>query len=122
MNQKNPSNTFCILENRGIELKTPEHIKHNGQRVDFSKIDRRVGAGNLSKKQPLPKAIGEHSTVIDATAGFGLDAARLAMMGYHVKAIEQSPIISAMLRDGLVEGRAKYRKNREALGGRLVIH
>lgn len=105
---------------RGVELKKPEHINHNGQRVDFSTIDFRVGAGNLSKKQPLPKAIGEHPVVIDATAGFGLDAARLAMMGYHVKAIEKSPIISAMLRDGLwrAEQNAEFR---EVLGGRLVV-
>ena len=105
---------------RGIELKTPEHIRHNGQRVDFSTIDFRVGAGNLSKKQPLPKAIGKHSQVIDATAGFGMDAARLAMMGYTVTAIEQSPILSAMLRDGL------WRANQDsnlaaALGGRLSL-
>jgi 16S rRNA (guanine1516-N2)-methyltransferase len=86
---------------RGIELKKPEHINHNGQRVDFTTIDIRIGAGNLSKKQPLPKAIGEHTTIVDATAGFGMDAVRLAMMGYQVVAIEQSPIISAMLRDGL---------------------
>jgi 16S rRNA (guanine1516-N2)-methyltransferase len=86
---------------RGVELKTPEHINHNGQRVDFSTIDIRVGAGNLSKKQPLPKAIGDYKTVVDATAGFGMDAVRLALMGYQVVAIEQSPIISAMLRDGL---------------------
>jgi len=86
---------------RGVELKTPKHINHNGQRVDFSTIDMRVGAGNLSKKQPLPKAIGDYKSIIDATAGFGMDAARLAMMGYQVVAIEQSPIISAMLRDGL---------------------
>ncbi len=105
---------------RGVELKKPEYINHNGQRVDFSTIDFRVGAGNLSKKQPLPKAIGKHPVVIDATAGFGLDAARLAMMGYHVKAIEQSPIISAMLRDGLwrAEQNTEFR---EVLGGRLSI-
>jgi 16S rRNA (guanine1516-N2)-methyltransferase len=105
---------------RGIELKTPNHIRHNGQRVDFSTIDFRVGAGNLSKKQPLPKAIGDHRWVIDATAGFGMDAARLAMMGYSVTAIEQSPILSAMLRDGL------WRANQDsvladALGGRLSL-
>lgn len=106
--------------NRGIELKTPEHIHHNGQRVDFSTIDFRVGAGNLSKKQPLTKAIGEYTTLVDATAGFGTDAARLAMMGYEVIAIEQSPIISAMLRDGL--WRAEQNTEvREALGGRLTI-
>jgi 16S rRNA (guanine1516-N2)-methyltransferase len=117
--EENPHH-ILYFGKRGIELKTPEHIHHNGKRVDFSSIDFRTGAGNLSKNQPLPKAIGEHTTLVDATAGFGMDAARLAMMGYHVIAIEQSPIISAMLRDGL--WRAEQNTEvREALGGRLTI-
>ena len=73
----------------GIELRVSTTLKHAGQRVDFSTIDRRVGAGNLSKKQPLPKAIGAHNTIVDATAGFGMDAVRLSLMGYHVVAIER---------------------------------
>lgn len=103
---------------KGVELKTPKHISHNGQRVDFSTIDIRVGAGNLSKKQPLPKAIGDHKTIIDATAGFGMDAARLAMMGYQVVAIEQSPIISTMLRDGLWRAE-QIPEVKRAIGNRL---
>jgi 16S rRNA (guanine1516-N2)-methyltransferase len=115
-----PPHHILYFGRRGIEIKTPEHIHHNGQRVDFSTIDHRTGTGNLSKKQPLAKAIGQHTTIVDATAGFGMDAARLAMMGFHVTAIEQSPIISAMLRDGL--WRAKQDKElQKALGGRLTL-
>ena len=58
--------------------------------------------------------------MIDATAGFGMDAAMLALMGYHVVAIEQSPTIFAMIRDGL--WRAEQDDGlRNALGGRLQI-
>ena len=74
----------------------------NGYFVDFSKVDRRQGAGNLSKKQPLPKAIGStNHTIIDATAGFCGDAILLALMGFEVIAIERSPIVSILLRDGM---------------------
>ncbi|MBC8421533.1 class I SAM-dependent methyltransferase [bacterium] len=103
---------------QGIELRQSSKRDHKGQRVDFTKIDRRVGAGNLSRKQPLPKAIGEHETVLDVTAGFGMDAAMLALMGYHVIAVEQSPIISAMVRDGLFRAE-QDEKLRKDLGGRL---
>ena len=101
----------------GIEFKSQDN--HNSHRVDFSTIDRRIGGGNLSRRQIFPKAIGslEHD-VVDATAGFGSDAARLALMGYRVTALEQVPIIVAMLQDALVRSRQDAQLTK-ALGGRL---
>jgi 16S rRNA (guanine1516-N2)-methyltransferase len=40
-------------------------------------------------------------TVIDATAGLGRDAALMTLAGCHVTALERSPIIAALLQDGL---------------------
>ncbi|MDM8559437.1 class I SAM-dependent methyltransferase [Candidatus Parabeggiatoa sp. HSG14] len=63
---------------------------------------RRYGGG---RKQPLAKAIGlKHSatpTVLDATAGLGRDAFVLASLGCHVQMVERSPVIAALLHDGL---------------------
>ena len=121
LGEPGPKPTYTLYFGaKGIELRTSNNVNHSGQRVDFLSIDRRVGAGNLSKKQPLPKAIGEHKLIVDATAGFGMDAARLSLMGYDVIAIEQSPVISAMLRDGLYRAQqdAGFSK---AIGGRLTI-
>lgn len=57
------------------------------------------------QKELLAKAVGITSThkptIIDATAGLGRDAFILASLGATVIMIEQSPIISALLRDGL---------------------
>jgi len=84
------------------ELRRPGAKVGNGYIVNFSNVDRRRWAGNLSKKQPLPKAIGlSNCTVVDATAGFCGDALLLALMGFHVTAIERSPIVSVLLRDGI---------------------
>ncbi len=105
---------------RGIELRASNKINHKGQRVDFSTIDRRIGAGNLSKNQPLPKSIGAHTTLVDATAGFGFDAIRLVLMGYKVVAVEQSPIIAAMLRDGLWRAEKDVELSK-AIGGCLSL-
>ena len=33
----------------GVELRVSKKLKHRGQTVDFLTIDRRTGAGNLSK-------------------------------------------------------------------------
>ncbi len=103
----------------GVDLRCASAPDKKGYRVDFTTIDRRTGAGNLSRKQLFPKAIGATSkTVIDATAGFGVDSAMLALMGLTVVGVERSPILSVLLRDGI--RRAKKDKDlSRALGSRL---
>jgi len=63
---------------------------------------RQFGGG---RRQPLARAVGLKGsampTVIDATAGLGQDAFVLASLGCRVQLVERSPIISALLRDGL---------------------
>lgn len=58
------------------------------------------------RKQLLAKAIGIRSnyapSVLDATAGLGKDALVLAALGCAVHMLERSPIIGALLQDGLV--------------------
>jgi 16S rRNA (guanine1516-N2)-methyltransferase len=73
--------------------------------VDFlsGRMGRRrrnvVGAERL-----LAKAVGfkgKPVSVVDATAGLGRDAFLLACMGCRVTAVERSPVIAALLADGL---------------------
>jgi 16S rRNA (guanine1516-N2)-methyltransferase len=67
--------------------------------VDFS--DAAVPRG-LTRRQPLGRALGKkvHS-VVDATAGLGQDALMMAHLGYAVTAVERSPVLAALLDDGL---------------------
>lgn len=62
----------------------------------------RFGGG---RNQPLARAAGlKHGatpTVADATAGLGRDAFVLAGLGCAVCLVERSPVIAALLRDGL---------------------
>lgn len=105
----------------GLELRDGASPRTKGVRADFNSIDLRTGAGNLSRRQPLARAIGRTArTVLDATAGLGHDAALLACMGYQVTAVERSPIIAALLKDGLARALADERY-REALGGRMRV-
>lgn len=64
------------------------------------------------RKQALARAVGLKKgiqpTVIDATAGLGRDGFILAHLGCHVHMIERSPILAALLEDGLQ--RAKQAK------------
>ncbi len=80
--------------------------RRRGMLLSFRSLDRRTGAGNLSRKQPLGKAIGSAAElVIDATAGLGHDAALLSCMGWRVTAIEQDPFIATLLELSRADGR-----------------
>ncbi len=63
---------------------------------------RRFGGG---RGQPLARAVGLKAgyvpTVVDATAGLGRDAFVLASLGCQVQLLERSPLIAALLEDGL---------------------
>ena len=50
--------------------------------------------------------------------GFGSDAARLALMGYRFTALEQVPIVAAMLQDAFVRSKQNQQLTK-AFGGRL---
>lgn len=59
-------------------------------------------------------------TVLDATAGLGRDAFRLAYHGCRVTAVERSPLLFALLQDGL-DRAARSREVGEKLGDRLRL-
>ncbi len=88
-----------------LELRERGSRPGQGLCVDFESHRLRRTTRNLSRRQPLARAIGRAArTVVDATAGLGEDAMLLAEMGYEVTAIERSPVIAALLRDGLLRG------------------
>jgi len=89
---------------------TAEHLELRDKRdpqvgpvcVDFSHLDLRPYSPNLSRRQPLARALGRKAqTVVDATAGYCQDALLFALMGYRTTAIERSPVVMALARDGL---------------------
>jgi 16S rRNA (guanine1516-N2)-methyltransferase len=59
-------------------------------------------------------------TVLDATAGLGGDAFRLAYHGCRVTAVERSPTLFALLQDGLTRAE-RVPEIREHLGNRLLL-
>lgn len=93
--------------------------REKGVGVDLGGLDTRTGAGGLSRKQPIARAVGRSShLVIDGTAGLGQDARLLAAMGYRVIATERSPVLHALLADGLRRA-AEDPGQQELLGDRL---
>lgn len=78
--------------------------------VDFlsGKLAHRQKYGG-GKNQLIAKAVGlksnEQLTMLDVTAGLGQDAFVLASLGCKVLMLERSPIIAALLADGLTHAR-----------------
>ncbi len=87
------------LRPQGTQLTNPIAVDFLSGRLGYRLVHEK------SKRQPLAKAIGvartAHPTVIDATAGIGRDALVLAVLGCQVLMMERSPIIAALLNDGL---------------------
>jgi 16S rRNA (guanine1516-N2)-methyltransferase len=102
--------------------------------VDLLQVDTRSPAGRRTR-QPIARAVGlgrrqagkrTAPMVIDATAGFGEDAWLLASLGCRVMAVERSPIVAALLRDGLRRAADVYPQIAERLelrvgDGRTVV-
>ncbi len=83
--------------------------------VDLLRLDTTSPAGRRLK-QPIARAVGlrcvkdimrRRPTVIDATAGWGADAALLASLGCEVLAVERHPVVATLLRDGILRAASK---------------
>ncbi|WP_419175219.1 class I SAM-dependent methyltransferase [Desulfosediminicola sp.] len=79
---------------------------------------------NTTIKQPLARAVGVKSgfrpDVFDATAGLGIDGFVLASLGCKVILSERSPILHALLEDGL-ERAANNERTHEIVTRRITL-
>ncbi|MBO0409238.1 class I SAM-dependent methyltransferase [Aeromonas hydrophila] len=90
-----------------LELRKLDEPKLGAVYVDFVEgavaHRRKFGGG---RGQSIAKAVGLKAgampRVVDATAGLGRDAFVLASLGCKVTMIERSPVVAALLQDGLV--------------------
>lgn len=87
------------LRELGVGAPGPIYVDFTAGAADHR---RRWGGG---RQQPLARAVGLKGssglTVIDLTAGLGQDAFVLACLGCSLRLVERSPVIAALLRDGL---------------------
>lgn len=123
----NTPNYRLFLGQQQIELQTLHKKNIAPIIIDFtqgkSEHRRRFGGG---KGQDLAKAIGlnkfSHPNVLDLTAGFGKDAYVLASLGCHMTLIERSPLIYALLNDGLERARCHGSDEVKDILARMQLH
>ncbi|MDO8595123.1 MAG: class I SAM-dependent methyltransferase [Sulfuricaulis sp.] len=100
--QDNRYDLLLVLTAEHLELRDNRDPQVGPVCVDFSHLDLRPYSPNLSRRQPLARALGKKTrSVVDATAGYCQDALLFALMGYRTTAIERSSVVMALARDGL---------------------
>ena len=96
---------FLVVTDSRLELRAAGRGGIGPVYVDFLAGRMRQRQRELaSTRQLIARAVGfkgKPLAVIDATAGLGRDAFVLACLGCNVTAIERSPIVAALLADGL---------------------
>lgn len=93
---------LLVLTPERLELRSRQDPRLRPVCVDFTSLDLRPYSANLSRRQPLARAFGKKThSIVDATAGYARDALLLALMGFRVTAVERSPVVAALARDGL---------------------
>ncbi len=120
--------TYLLLyDNSGVSLLQTGRKASGGVRADFVNGSlnhrRRFGGG---QGQMIAKAVGIKSgvkpRVLDVTAGLGKDGFILASLGCDVTLLERSPLIHALLEDGLRRARACAELELTAILSRLSLH
>lgn len=117
-----PESMALTYEEGMLCLKDFRQPKVNGVSVDFlsgaSQYRQQHGGG---RKEPIAKAVmgkgGAGGHVVDATPGLGRDAFVLASLGMRVTMIERSPVVAALLDDGLM----RLSDAEPALGARFTL-
>ena len=104
--EKPSEGMYLQVQNGVLGLADAGEKKVNPVEVDFASpasLYRKQHGGG--RKEPIVKAIGlkgnEAWHVVDATPGLGRDAFVLVSVGCKVTMIERSPVVAALLEDGI---------------------
>jgi 16S rRNA (guanine1516-N2)-methyltransferase len=111
----------------GLSLSAAAKPGVSPTRVDFLSGAVRHRLATSRKSAGLLKAAGldkfrESPRVLDATAGLGIDAYSLAAMGCHVTLLEKSPVMAALLADGIRRGLSAGDADTRANLQRMTLH
>ena len=114
------------VDSDGVSLRAGFESQTSPTSVNFlsRRLHHRVTTSN--RNQGLPKAVGldktrEPISVLDVTAGLGIDAWSLAALGCQVHMLEKSGVMAALLFDGLRRANNEGNTGERAILERLCV-
>lgn len=96
-------NFWLVWRDGCLKLLDRELLKKGGLYVEVEPRPGEQRSWPAPKDGSLAKALGRKTkTIIDATAGWGQDSLHMFRMGYEMTCMERSPVMLALLADGLL--------------------
>lgn len=94
---------FLLLNDAGLSLQQGGRKAPGASQVDFSQpaLLSRLKSGDKMLSKALGCKRGKPYRILDATAGFGVDAALMASMGFDITLLERNPVVAQLLGDGI---------------------
>ncbi|MDD2723714.1 MAG: class I SAM-dependent methyltransferase [Methylovulum sp.] len=93
---------FLCWRDGCLKLLDKELLKKGGMMVEIEPREGEQRSWPAPKDGALAKALGRKTkTVVDATTGWGQDSLHIFRMGYGLLCLERSPVMAALLADGL---------------------
>lgn len=120
---------LLFRDDHGLALRRADNVRVAPEFVN-GRAAARAREASLAG-QPLARALGiarlasRHDgpvSLVDATAGFGVDAWQAAALGADVTMIEQHPVVHALLNDALDRARSCEDARVQALVQRVRLH
>lgn len=102
LNKHSPWSFYLGYREGSLKLFDAESLKKGGLMVEIEPRPGEQHSYPAPKKDLLAQAVGKKTqTIVDATCGWAQDSLALFRMGYQVSCIERSPIMVALIQDGL---------------------
>ncbi len=103
---KQPVVPYLECSAAGVALVFPQERSWQPLRVDFADASWLHRQKNISwRREHIARAVGlgrdKNLSIVDATAGLGQDSYVMALLGAQVICVERSPVIAALLQDGV---------------------
>lgn len=93
---------FLAYRHGALKLLDKQTLKKGGLLVEIEPRPGEQHSYPAPKKDLLAQAVGKKTeTIVDATCGWAQDSLALFRMGYQLTCIERSPVMAALIADGL---------------------
>lgn len=98
----NPRDFYLCYRDGALKLLDKQNLKKGGLSVEIEPRPGEQHSYPAPKKDLLAFAVGKKTkTILDATTGWAQDSLALFRMGYQLQCIERSPVMAALIADGL---------------------